>query len=300
MNIKLTSRLTVLLAIGVIAAFSCLVNISVSPEVYNPTVDNKTLNTSTISGKIHIDNNWSVAKAAGICTGEGTASDPYVIKDLEIDGGGTGSCILIENSNVFFRIENCTVYNSGPSYFDGGIELFNVKYGQIINNEAYNHINGIFIYYSNDTIVSGNDCYLSTGILIEYSENITVYFNNFLANPLTGTDFSYYNSTVSWNSPQKLSYKYNGISYTNYLGNYFQNYVGQDANNNGIGDNPHVIDPHKPQPIIVDVYPLMEPIENYEITNAIDLIPGYNILIIIGLLSFPLFLSIRKFKKLLN
>ncbi|MBY9008495.1 MAG: hypothetical protein KGD74_01355 [Candidatus Lokiarchaeota archaeon] len=300
MNVKLTSRLTVLLTIGAIAAFCCMVNISVSSEIYIPTVDNKMLNTSTISGKIYINNNWTDAKAAGICTGEGTASDPYVIKDLEINGGGTGSCILIENSSVFFRIENCTVYNSGPSCFDGGIELSNVKYGQIINNEAYGQTNGIFINGSSGSIVSGNDCYLSTGILIEYSENITVYFNNFVGNTEFASDFSFYNSTVYWSSAQKLSYKYNGITHTNYIGNYFQNYVGQDANNDGIGDNPHVIDTHKPTPIIVDVYPLMEPIENYEITNAIDLIPGYNPLIIIGLLSFPLILSIRKFKKLLN
>ncbi|GAH02357.1 unnamed protein product, partial [marine sediment metagenome] len=42
-----------------------------------------------------------------------------------------------------FRIENCTVYNSGSSYFDGGIELDNVKYGRIINNEVYDQNNGI-------------------------------------------------------------------------------------------------------------------------------------------------------------
>ncbi|GAH41015.1 unnamed protein product, partial [marine sediment metagenome] len=264
MKVKLTSRLTILLTIGAIATLCCMVNITGSSEVYNQTIDDEILKTSKISGKIHIDDNWAAAKTAGICTGEGTASDPYVIKDLEIDGGGTGSCILIGNSTVFFRIENCTVYNSGSSYFDGGIELDNVKYGRIINNEVYDQNNGIFINGSSDIIVSGNDCYLCIGVLIEYSENITVYFNNFLADPLLGTDFSFYNSTVLWSSPQQLGYKYNGMSYTNYIGNYYQNYVGQDANNDGIGDNPHTIDPHKPSPIVVDIYPLMEPIENYE------------------------------------
>lgn len=44
------------------------------------------------------------AKTAGICTGQGTYSDPYVIQDLVIDAGESGSCILIENSNDYFKI----------------------------------------------------------------------------------------------------------------------------------------------------------------------------------------------------
>jgi len=72
---------------------------------------------SAISGKIHIDDdspsiNWTVAEKDGICTGNGTYSDPYIIKDLEIDSEGSGSCIWIDNSEVYFRIENCTLFNS--------------------------------------------------------------------------------------------------------------------------------------------------------------------------------------------
>ncbi|NHJ19454.1 MAG: hypothetical protein EAX91_00825, partial [Candidatus Lokiarchaeota archaeon] len=42
----------------------------------------KNLEISAVSGKIHINSNWSTAKAAGICTGKGTYSDPYVIEDF--------------------------------------------------------------------------------------------------------------------------------------------------------------------------------------------------------------------------
>lgn len=38
-----------------------------------------------VSGKIHIDNNWTAAKSAGICTGNGTYSEPYVIDDLMVE-----------------------------------------------------------------------------------------------------------------------------------------------------------------------------------------------------------------------
>ncbi|GAG19391.1 unnamed protein product, partial [marine sediment metagenome] len=36
---------------------------------------------SGIHPKIHIDNNWSETKAAGICTGTGTFIDPYIIEN---------------------------------------------------------------------------------------------------------------------------------------------------------------------------------------------------------------------------
>lgn len=107
------------------------------------------LKISVVSGKIHIDGNsgWVALKAAGNCTGKGTYSDPYVIEDFVIDGGGSGSCILIENSDVYFKIENCTVYNGGgdvphPLFSpnpishagDAGIHLYNVTHALLFNN----------------------------------------------------------------------------------------------------------------------------------------------------------------------
>ena len=89
---------------------------------------------SAVSGKIHIYYNWSATKTAGICTGSGTKTDPYIIEDLEIDGGGSGSCILIENSNVYFKIENCMDYNSGNAWADAGIRLYNVDNGKLIDD----------------------------------------------------------------------------------------------------------------------------------------------------------------------
>ena len=71
--------------------------------------DGDNLKISKISGKIHIDDidpssNWSVAEDLGLCTGSGNYTHPYVIEDLVIDANGSGSCIQIENSDVFFLI----------------------------------------------------------------------------------------------------------------------------------------------------------------------------------------------------
>lgn len=99
------------------------------------------LETSINSGKIHIKNNWSDAVRAGIATGSGTFSDPYIIKDLIIDGGGTGAGILIEDSkNFYFRIENNTIFNSNT-----GIKLILVNNGTIYRNNCSFNTNGISV-----------------------------------------------------------------------------------------------------------------------------------------------------------
>ncbi|MHA2051850.1 MAG: right-handed parallel beta-helix repeat-containing protein, partial [Promethearchaeota archaeon] len=120
------------------------------------------LKVSAVSGRIHIDDtnpsyNWSVAKDAGICTGNGTYSEPYIIKDLIIDGGGSGTCILIEDSDVYFTIQNCTLFNSGNTGSrTSGIYLKNVSNGQIINNNCSFNKNGIHTYFSKNNTILGN------------------------------------------------------------------------------------------------------------------------------------------------
>ncbi|MFX1304970.1 MAG: nitrous oxide reductase family maturation protein NosD, partial [Promethearchaeota archaeon] len=102
--------------------------------------------------------NWSVAKDAGICTGYGTYSEPYIIEDLEIDGNNLENCIWIESSDVYFIIRNCTTYNSGTGYEElAGIKLSYVSNGQLINNNCSFNNRGIFLYaYSSNITISGN------------------------------------------------------------------------------------------------------------------------------------------------
>ncbi|MFX1420668.1 MAG: nitrous oxide reductase family maturation protein NosD, partial [Promethearchaeota archaeon] len=124
-------------------------------------LNNGNLRNSKISGHIHIDDtnpdrNWSVAKDLDICTGNGTYSEPYVIEDYVIDGGSVGSCIWIENSNVYFRIENCSLTNSAELLSQAGIKLENVNNSQLINNNCSFNDNGIRADYSYNTTILGN------------------------------------------------------------------------------------------------------------------------------------------------
>ncbi|MFW9999648.1 MAG: NosD domain-containing protein [Candidatus Hodarchaeota archaeon] len=151
-------------------------------------VDDSNLNFSALSGRIHIDNNWTAAKSAGICTGSGTYSDPYIIEDLEINAGMVGSCIWIQDTTEYFKIVNCTLYNSGWNYADAGI-LFgaNVDNGQLINNTIYNLYNsntGIILESCYNCTLSGNivSNFIYDGMRITYTTNTTISDNNVQGN----------------------------------------------------------------------------------------------------------------------
>ncbi|TFG25609.1 MAG: hypothetical protein EU533_00990 [Promethearchaeota archaeon] len=123
-------------------------------------------------------NNWSWAETqTWFGGGSGTPSDPYILEDLIIDGGGTSNCILIQNSFKHFIIRNCTVFNSGTVLFASGILLFNVTNSQIIgNNASNNQFMGISVLASNYNVISGNIANNNTnyGITLGDSHNNSV------------------------------------------------------------------------------------------------------------------------------
>jgi len=64
------------------------------------------------------------------------------------------------------------------------------------------------------------------------------------------------------NSPQQLPYTFGGATHIGYMGNYFSDYKGSDANGTGIGS---------PASVSGDKYPLVQPFEKYTsigVTNA--------------------------------
>jgi hypothetical protein len=65
------------------------------------------------------------------------------------------------------------------------------------------------------------------------------------------------NSCNMWSSSEQINYTLNGITYTNYLGNYWSDYTGEDKDRDGIGDDSYGIDGDK------DYYPMMEPLVRY-------------------------------------
>jgi parallel beta-helix repeat protein len=182
---------------------------------------------------------------------------------------------------------NCIFNNNCSNNDNNGIHLHHSKDNSILDNNCSNNGDGIYLcYYSNNNTISNNNCsdnncgillrgystldYSGSnnntisnnncssnkyGIYLEYySKNNSIYLNNFINN----TDNVYsHRLTNIWNSIEKITYVYNGSTYTNYLGNYWSDYNGSDLNGDGIGDTPCCIDSDS------DNYPLMVPWEHY-------------------------------------
>ncbi len=182
--------------IVVLLASVCTVNFS-TRQAPNSTIDSsQRLQIPQIAGStspILIDGhdpsqNWSKYIALGYVTGTGIPEDPYVIQDLIIDASGSGSCIFIANTNEDFRIENCTVTNSGTNELDAGIRLENSTYGVIRNNTCVSNYFGINLYQMNCSTIDGNTCAGNSimGIIIESCFNSVFYGNNCSSNIIHG------------------------------------------------------------------------------------------------------------------
>jgi len=254
---KSNQKTIVVITLGIIFAFLPIfaINLTDSEMSDDIILDNEGLKVSKVWGKIHIDDtnpamNWTVARDAGICTGNGTYSKPYVIEDLVINGGGSGDCILIENSDVYFRIENCTVYNSGIypftdqywNYF-AGIRLSYVDNAQILDNNCSFNNNGIEVAGFNNTIAGNivNNNINGSGIYV-------VGFNNTIAGNTANNNYlsgiwlnSCSNTTVSGNIVKNNTFWIDGIwlwfsEYNNVSGNNASIYL-RDSDYNNVSGN---------------------------------------------------------------
>jgi len=237
MKLKTKSKIVLLLTFEIVLALSavhfCNLYFAVRTSENNNAINfnYQNLKISKISGKIHIDDtnpsaNWSAAKIAGICTGSGTYSDPYVIEDLIIDGGGTGSGIWIQNSIKYFRIENCTIYNS-----DIGIHLWPEAHnGTLVdNNCSSNNVYGIEIEECKNCTVSGNILENNgDGIHVKVGTDITISGNT--ANNNSGMGM--YLEICSY-----LDVLNNDVNYNGWVGLYLGGFSYGTVKGNTINNN---------------------------------------------------------------
>ena len=159
---KVKVKIILLIILGILFAFSPIITVNLIFNAGNNrtsseyddyiNLDYENLKISATSGKIHIDGNsgWIAFKNDGNCTGEGTYSNPYIIEDLVIDNGS----IYIENSDVYFKIENCTLSYSGE--FGMGIYLHLANNSLIIRNNCSGNYSGITLWDCSNNTISGN------------------------------------------------------------------------------------------------------------------------------------------------
>ncbi len=142
-----------------------------------------------------------------------------------------GQIVIVKSSNITIKeqkIENTTV----------AIELWKTNNTIIANSTLTKNLIGVGIYNSTFNTVYGNNITSNKyGLELIYSNNNTIYLNNFIDN-----EYQYIMVDCKNNrfySPIKVTYKYGGIIYENYTGNYWSDYQGTDVNKDGIGDTPY-------------------------------------------------------------
>ncbi len=143
------------------------------------------------------------------------------------------------------RIDTSNKVNGKPIYY-----LVDQKDKQIPND-------AVFVGIVNSTNITVKDLTLTNngqGVLFAHTRNSRI--ENVAATHNAENVYSEKSSNI-WNSPEKITYTYNGSTYTNYLGNYWHNYTSKDANNDGIWDKPYILDSDW------DYHPLVMPWTNY-------------------------------------
>jgi len=156
---------------------------------------------------------------------------------------------------ILIRCKNITVMNAELTNTDVGIELWQSDNCLISQNNISNNWVGIDLDDSNNNSISNNNINSNwDGISLYESNDNIIYLNNFINNIYNAIS---YDSTNIWNSTEPIKYTYRGSEFKNYMGNYWDDYTGSDANGDGIGDTPYSIDSDK------DNYPLIERFENY-------------------------------------
>ena len=186
-----------------------------------------------------------------------------ITKSLTIKSeNGSENCIVkAENSDDhifevtadYVNISGFTVKGAtGHGHFAGmnftgkrniaGISLRHAGYCNILNNNCSNNGDGISLWHSNKSSMLNNNCSNNEkeGIHISGSFDNTIYLNNFINNTKNAYSVIFFESRNIWNSTEKITYTYNGSTYTNHMGNYWDDYNGSDDNRDGLGDTAYV------------------------------------------------------------
>jgi parallel beta-helix repeat protein len=172
---------------------------------------------------IYIEGNVQFSQMASQMNweGDGTAEDPFIIKDLTLQGSDGQVMIEIRESSVHFVISNCFITGG-----ETGVYLASVTNGKIENNTIRFSTNvGLRLEDVKDSQIKENNfSNCSTGIEVDQSTNNELWKNFLSNNSFFGIQFWYsYNNSIRENSVYRNR---NGIRlYDSWNNNISQNII---------------------------------------------------------------------------
>jgi parallel beta-helix repeat protein len=152
----------------------------------------------------------------------GLDANNIILTGFTVRNGNFG----IHLNHMYCLVKECSIRNNtcailfewGPSNNIEGNMIWNNTYGVAFTDSSHYNIVRRNTIWNNDM-----------GIYIEHSINLSIYHNDFINNSVQ-VHIEKYGSNSSWD-----------VDYPS-GGNYWSDYAGLDANGDGIGDTPHVID----------------------------------------------------------
>ena len=181
------------------------------------------------------------------------------------------SSIFLSNSNSNV-ISNCTAsidlesseYNTIKNCNTGEITLTQSNANSILYNTISTQGSSLGIWDSSNNIVFGNTFakFWWWIIMTGSSNNNKIVANNvwagqiYLVDKLAGTNYIYHNNFWNFNWNHTANTNSENVWSIDMRGNYWANYSSVDANNDGTGDTPYIIDQTNK-----DFYPLMVPVD---------------------------------------